>query len=163
WKSRRNLRPRRLLLPWCRRSRARSKMFTRATWRRTGSRDISRIRRRSNAKPVRARDESYKESGADESGAEQKWSEEERGEATARRSTGAPSCGRGVERRSRCRPDTNAVAGFSADRAAAGDGPEPAVSHGRNLALRRSRAGLVLEQCELRRAYRHAFRRAQSL
>ena len=29
-----------------------------------------------------------------------------------------------------------------------------------NLALRRARAGLVLEQHRLRRAYRHAFRRA---
>src|SRR5262249_51112901 len=111
------------------RSGARSRMFIPATWRRIGSRDISIIRRRSNAKPVRARDESYKESGADENGAEQKWSEEERGEATARRSTRAPSCGRGVEWRSRCRPDTNAVAGFSADRAATRNGPEPAVSH----------------------------------
>ena len=35
----------------------------------------------------------------------------------------------------------------------------PAVSHGGNLALRRPRTGLVLEQLTLRRAYRHPFRR----
>ncbi len=39
----------------------------------------------------------------------------------------------------------------------------PTVPHGADLALRRARAGLVLEQSELRRTHRHAFRRADSL
>ena len=63
----------------------------------------------------------------------------------------------------RRRPDADADARVSADRAAARDGPVLAVSHRGGVALRRARAGLVLEQLLLRRAHRHAFRRADPL
>ena len=47
--------------------------------------------------------------------------------------------------------------------AAAGDGPGLAVPHRGGVALRRARPGLVLEQLLLRRAHRHALRRAGAL
>src|SRR5271168_4236568 len=99
-------------------------MFIRATWRRTGSRGISTIRKRSNAKSARAGDESHKKGRIEEKGVKQAWSEEKRGGAAARCSARAPSRGRHLGRRSHRRSDTNAVAGFPANRAAAGNGPE---------------------------------------
>ena len=52
---------------------------------------------------------------------------------------------------------------FPDHRHAAGARPVRAVPHGRGLALRRARAGLVLEQHLDGRAYRHAFRCAGPL
>ena len=57
----------------------------------------------------------------------------------------------------------DAQSGFSGHRAAAGIRPVRAVPHRGNLALRRARPGLVLEQSHVRRAHRHAFRRADPL
>src|SRR5512134_1425282 len=61
------------------------------------------------------------------------------------------------------RPDPDPVPRIPEHLAATGDGPGMAVSHRGGVALRRARAGLVLEQLLLRRAHRHAFRRASAL
>ena len=63
----------------------------------------------------------------------------------------------------RRRPDADADARVPADRAAARDGPVLAVPDRGGLGLRRARPGLVLEQLLLRRAHRHALRRADPL
>ena len=60
-------------------------------------------------------------------------------------------------------PDRDADAGIPHHRAAAGIRPGLAVPHRGDLALRRARPGLVLEQLLLLRAHRHALRRAGAL
>src|SRR5262245_55256487 len=76
-------------------------------------------------------------------------------------------------RRGRSRPDerphprgrshADALAGFSPDRAAARDGTVLGLSRRGDLALRRPRTRLVLEQLLMRRTYGHALRCADSL
>src|SRR6266568_6519043 len=66
-------------------------------------------------------------------------------------------------RRACRRPFADVVIALSADRTAARVRSMRAVPHGGNLALRRTRPGLVLEQSFVRRAHRYAFRRADPL
>ena len=130
-------------------ARARSRTSIPATWRRTGSRATSITRKRSSANCGGAADESAQRKRLRKKVAHKKDARRtERADraAVCARTSAHRRLGR---RRPSRRSDANTVAGFPADRAAAGDGPEPAVPHRGNLALRRARAGLVLEQCSV--------------
>ena len=97
------------------------------------------------------------------------WNANSRREAAEMTTIATPSvlaglvAGAGQRPHPRRRPDADADARVPADRAAARDGPVLAVPHRGDLALRRARPGLVLEQLLLRRAHRHALRRADPL
>ena len=91
---------------------------------------------------------------------------DEEGEGRRERAAFAPRPARRRPREPphpRRRPDADAEPRVPADRAAARDGPVLAVPDRGGLGLRRARAGLVLEQLLVRRAHRHALRRADPL
>src|ERR1700759_4096432 len=114
-------------------------MSIRETWRRIGWRGISIIQKRSNAKSARADDEAREEGGGAEKGAAQdRGGENARAVEKAQRAQCAASHHGRSRRSASGRSHPNLVAGFSADRATARDGPEPPVPHGGNFALRRT-------------------------